>query len=196
MPKDPLTDPVNAVRRADRAVDDDAWIRQMLHTAAVGNLASVHDGQPFINSNLFVYDEARHCLYIHTARKGRTRANIETPTTPPKVCFSVMEMGRLLPAPVALEFSVEYAGVVVFGTATVIDDSAGEATGALQQMLDKYAPHLTPGTDYRPPVPEELQRTTVMRIDIESWSGKRKAVDDHPGAFWYAAQPMLPSNQG
>jgi len=61
MPKDPLTDPINAVRRA---VDDAAWIRQMLHAAAVGSMASVQDGQPFINSNLFVYNEAR---------KGRRR---------------------------------------------------------------------------------------------------------------------------
>ncbi len=196
MPKDPLTDPIHAVRRADRAVDDETWICQMLQTAAVGNMASVHDGQPFINSNLFVYDEARHCIYIHTARKGRTRANVETPDTPPKVCFSVMEMGRLLPAPEALEFSVEYAGVVVFGTAQVIDDSEGEATDALQQMLDKYAPHLSAGEDYRPPIAQEVKRTTVMRIDITSWSGKKKEVDDHDGAFWYPAEPMLASNRG
>jgi nitroimidazol reductase NimA-like FMN-containing flavoprotein (pyridoxamine 5'-phosphate oxidase superfamily) len=186
----------NAVRRADRAVDDEGWIKQMLKTAAVGNMASVYDGQPFINSNIFVYDEDANAIYIHTARKGRTRANLETPQAPPKVCFSVMEMGRLLPADEALEFSVEYAGVVVFGTAQVIDDSEGEATHALQQMLDKYAPHLTAGEDYRPPVPEELKRTTVMRIDIDKWSGKKKEVDDFDGAFWYPDSPMLASNRG
>ncbi|MEO0565629.1 MAG: pyridoxamine 5'-phosphate oxidase family protein, partial [Chloroflexota bacterium] len=131
MPKDPLTEPINAVWRADRAVDDDAWIKQMLHTAPVGSTATIHDGQPFINTNLFVYDEDRDCIYIHTARKGRTRSNIEHPAQPPAVAFSIMEMGRMLPADEALEFSVEYAGVVVFGTAEVIvdtDDNGNEAT--------------------------------------------------------------------
>jgi nitroimidazol reductase NimA-like FMN-containing flavoprotein (pyridoxamine 5'-phosphate oxidase superfamily) len=186
--------PIEQVRRADRAVHDDAWLQQMLQTAAVGSLATVHDGQPFINTNLFYYDAARHCIYTHTARVGRTRANVEEPQTPPQVCFSVMEMGRLLPADEALEFSVEYAGVMVFGTATVVEDEA-EATEALQAMLDKYAPHLTAGEDYRPPVPEELKRTTVMKIHIDKWSGKKKEVDDFAGAFWYPESPMLASRR-
>ena len=64
---------------------------------------------------------------------------------------------------------------------------------ALQMLLDKYAPHLRPGEDYRPPVAEEIARTAVMRIDIESWSGKKKEVEDFPGAFWYNAPSILPS---
>jgi nitroimidazol reductase NimA-like FMN-containing flavoprotein (pyridoxamine 5'-phosphate oxidase superfamily) len=94
-------------------------------------------------------------------------------------------MGRLLPADVALEFSVEYRGVVVFGTASVIVDET-EASRALQLLLDKYFPHLKPDQDYRPIIPEELRRTSVYRIDIERWSGKQKKVAaDFPGAFWY-----------
>ncbi len=67
--------PINQVHRKDRAVDDDAWITAMLGRAAVGTLATVSDGQPFINSNLFVYDEGEGVIYMHTARVGRTRAN-------------------------------------------------------------------------------------------------------------------------
>jgi nitroimidazol reductase NimA-like FMN-containing flavoprotein (pyridoxamine 5'-phosphate oxidase superfamily) len=94
-------------------------------------------------------------------------------------------MGRLLPADVALEFSVEYTGVVVFGTAVIVTDET-EATNALQLLLDKYAPHLKPGPDYRPPVPEELKRTAVFRINIEQVSGKKKEVAaDFPGAYLY-----------
>lgn len=169
------------IRRSDRAVDDPAWIRTFLHRAPVGTLATVSGGQPFLNSNLFVYVEDAHALYLHTARKGRTRSNVETES---RVCFTAFEMGRLLPAEEALEFSVEYSSVVIFGRATIVRDEA-EATRALQQLLDKYFGHLQPGRDYRPPVPEELKRTTVYRIDIEEWSGKRKAVDDFPGAFYY-----------
>jgi len=39
-------------------------------------------------------------------------------------------------------------------------------------------------------VPEELARTSVYRIEITSWSGKKKAVEaDFPGAFFYGQQP-------
>ena len=82
-------------------------------------------------------------------------------------------MGRLLPVPEALEFSVEYAGVVAFGTGRVVEDVM-EAKAALQSLLDKYAPHLTAGEDYRPTTDEELARTAVYRLDVETWSGKAK----------------------
>lgn len=169
------------VRRSDRAVVDPAWIKTFLHRAPVGTLATVAGGQPFLNSNLFVYDEDAHVIYLHTARKGRTRSNVEQDG---RICFTVFAMGRLLPAAEALEFSVEYSSVVIFGRATIIEDEI-EATRALQLLLDKYFRHLQPGLDYRPPVPEELKRTSVYRTTIDEWSGKKKEVGDFPGAFTY-----------
>ena len=73
----------------------------------VATLATVYEGQPFINTNLFVYEEDKHVIYMHTARTGRTRNNVNEEE---RVCLSVFEMGRLLPDKIALEFSVEYAG--------------------------------------------------------------------------------------
>ena len=191
MPRDYAALPNHQVRRRDRAVEDDAWIRAMLHRTPIGTLATVHNGQPFINSNIFVYDEEKHCIYMHTARVGRTQANVEQEQA---VCFSISEMGRLLPAEEALHFSVEFAGVTVFGAATIIREPE-EAGYALQRLLDKYAPHLKPGRDYRPVVDEELARTTVYRIAIEAWSGKKKQVEpDFPGAYYYEDhQPEKPS---
>ncbi|MBZ0286078.1 MAG: pyridoxamine 5'-phosphate oxidase family protein [Anaerolineae bacterium] len=182
MPKDYAALPPETVRRADRAVEDEAWIRAFLHRAAIGYLATVHEGQPFINSNLFVYDEAAHAIYMHTARYGRTQSNVEADE---RACFSISEMGRLLPADEALEFSVEYSGVTVFGRASLIED-VEQAKHALQLLLDKYAPHLKPGEHYRPTTDDELKRTAVYRIDIDAWSGKRKVAEpDFPGAFLY-----------
>lgn len=176
--------PRTHIRRSDRAVADEEWIRAFLDRAAYGHFAIVQDGQPFINSNLFVYDAGTHAIYFHTAGTGRTPANIGDGT---RVCFTTTEMGRLLPADVALEFSVEYAGVVVFGAAETVRDEQ-EATRALQMLLDKYFPHLQPGHDYRPPVAEELKRTAVYRLRIEEWSAKKKEVGHFPGSFYYGQQ--------
>jgi len=183
------------MRRADRGKDD-AWIKAFLHQAPYGFMATVGEGgQPFLNSNLFVYDEEAHCIYLHTARTGRTRDNVDAHD---KVCFSVAAMGRMLPADEALEFSVEYAGVVVFGTGRVIEDLE-EARAGLQMLLDRYAPHLKADRDYRGITLEEMQRTATYRIDIEAWSGKQKAVGpDFPGAYGIpgVAVPFDPAAEG
>ena len=192
MAKDYLNDAPTRMRRSDREVVDETWMKRFLNTAAVGTLATVHAGQPYANTNLFVYDDSAHCIYLHTARVGRTRANAEKDD---RVCFSIMEMGRLLLAAEALEFSVEYAGLVIFGSIKVVDDQE-EATTALQSLLDKYAPHLEAGNDYRPPVEEELLRTSVFSISIEDWSAKKKEADsDFDGAFLYRETPMLDCNR-
>jgi hypothetical protein len=187
-----MTDDRTAIRRQDRAVTDDAWIRAFLRRAPVGTLAMIQGEQPFLHMNLFVYDEDAHSLYLHTARTGRAPALLADHAP---VCFSIMEMGRLLPADTALEFSVEYASVIVFGRANLVADD-GEAARALQSLLDKYAPHLRPGDDYRPVIDSELRRTAVFRITIETWSGKKKEVaPDFPGAYWYEDTPMLASRR-
>lgn len=178
--------PPTEVRRADRAITDEEWIRDFLARAPVGALATVHEGQPFVNQNLFVYHPERHAIYLHTAKVGRTRANVEVDG---RACFGVSTVGRLLPAAEALEMSVEYAGVSVYGRISVVADPE-EARSALQALLDKYFPHLEPGRDYRAITGDELRRTTVYRLDVESWVGKRKeAPEDFPGAFLYGAPP-------
>jgi nitroimidazol reductase NimA-like FMN-containing flavoprotein (pyridoxamine 5'-phosphate oxidase superfamily) len=188
MPGNRSDQSINEMRRRDRAQDED-WIRAFLHSGAWGALATVADGQPFINTQNYVYDEESNVIYVHGARVGRTRSNLESGA---KVCFSVSEMGRILPDKVALEFSVEYASVTVFGRGSVVEDDAKKAR-ALQMLMDKYAPHLKPGRDYRPANQEELDRTSVHRIEIESWSGKKNQKEaDFPGAFWYESQRVPP----
>lgn len=168
------------VTRQDRAIRDDAWIAGFLGHAGMGTLASAVDEQPFLSTLLFVYDADRHAIYIHTSRRGRVWENLQAN---PRVCFSAAEMGRLLPANTALNFSVEYQSVVAFGTARLVADEA-EAVAALRATLEKYFTRLDYGQDYREIVPEELAVTAVFRIDVEEWSGKRKAApEDFPGAF-------------
>lgn len=189
MPRDYADAAPNEVRRRDRAVADADWIRSFLHEAPYGALATASDGQPFINSNLFVFDEPANVIYMHTARVGRTAANVaasqDGSTAGVAACFSTFRMGRLLPAAEALNFSVEYAGVTVFGAAHIVE-TGEEARYGLQRLLDKYAPHLRPGRDYRPITSDEIARTAVYRIEIDSWSGKKKEVaPDFPNAFSY-----------
>ncbi len=174
--------PFSQVRRKDRAVSDEAWIREQLHRAPVGVIATAENDQPYAHPNLFVFDEDENALYLHSAREGRTWSAIKRNA---RVCFTVSEMGRLLPADAAFGMSVEYASVVVFGRAAVVTDAA-QAERALERFLAKYLPHLKYGEDYAAIAPAELARTAVYCIQIEEWSAKRKqAAEDFPGAYRY-----------
>lgn len=170
-------------RRADRALTDEAWLKEMLHQAPYGILGTEWQRQPYVKPTLFAFDEARHGIYFHGALEGSTRTNIEAN---PRTSFCVCEMGRLLPGDTAMEFGVEYASLIAFGTTRIVSDDV-EARHGLQLLLEKYFPHLKPGVDYRLILPEELNITLVYRMDIETWSGKQKrAAADFPGAFHYS----------
>lgn len=181
-----MTEHRTTPRRRDRAVDDDAWIGQFLNDVALGALASSVSGQPYQNLNTFVYDRDTHALYMHTAGQGRIREEI---LQNDRVSFSAGRMGRLLPADTAREFSVEYESVVVFGRASLVEDM-DLARAKMQLLIDKYFPHLTVGADYRPITDQEILEISVIRVDIEGWSGKRKrASDDFPGAVEFGRPP-------
>jgi uncharacterized protein len=107
----------------------------------------------------------------------------EEPVPGATLALTVFEMGRLLPADEAAEFSVEFASVVVSGRGVVVEDPH-EAMHGLRLLMEKYAPHLQAGDDYRAMAPEEVARASVLRVDIEAWSGKEKTeAEDFPGAY-------------
>jgi nitroimidazol reductase NimA-like FMN-containing flavoprotein (pyridoxamine 5'-phosphate oxidase superfamily) len=146
-------------------------------------MAAVLDGRPFCLPRLYVYDEGKEALYLHGAHGGVTGKVLSQDPHGVAVAMTVYEMGRLLPADEAREFGLEYRSVVLTGKAVEVEDS-DEALHGLQLFMEKYAPHLKAGKDYAPIAPEELIRTSVFRVDIESWSGKEKAAPpDFPGAF-------------
>jgi len=60
---------------------------------------------------------------------------------------------------------------MLFGTILILEN-AEEKKEVLNQLLKKYFPHMDPGKEYRPITEQELARTSVYAIQIESWSGK------------------------
>ncbi len=192
-------------RRRDRGKDD-AWIRHFLRVAPFGTLTSVVDGLPLPNLNLFLFvdgdlfpesgnrspEDARPRIYTHTARPGATP---EAARRGVPAVFSAGVMGRMLPAPTALEFSIEYASVVAWGTFRAVEDPTLRLS-VLDGIMRKYAPHLTPGEDYRPITPEELSRTAVHVLEIERWSGKEKVAEPDFSGAWRLPEPHPPILEG
>ncbi len=168
MPRNYSDQSPTAFQRLPEYKRDDDWIHTFLQDAKVGHIASSWDNQPFVNPSTFWFDEANHQIIFHSNSAGRIRANIEHN---PKVCLEVSELGRLLPSNVALEFSLQYKSVLVFGAARLIPDPA-EARRALYGLLNKYFPAMSANMEFRPITDKELRATSVYAIAIEAWSGK------------------------
>jgi hypothetical protein len=172
------------VRLAQRAVSDDEWIAEFLTREPMGVVGLVDDGEPYLVNQLFVYDETEDAIFFHGAYTGRTRTLVEG-DDPVPACLTASRMGRLLPAEMPVDFDVEYESVVVFGSARLVED-ADRKRRALELIMEKFAPDLTAGEDYEPIADDSIDRTSVYRIDVEGWSGKRnEKPDDFPGAYAY-----------
>ena len=160
-------EPADRQRRPEYARDDE-WIRGFLRGGQVAHIGSRWDEQPFVTPTSYYFDEPGHRLIFHSNISGRLRANIERHE---RVCAEVSQMGKLLPSNVALEFSLQYRSVVVFGTAHVVA-AAAEQAEMLHLLIAKYFDGLRAGEGYRGATDKELKRTSVYALQIESWSGK------------------------
>jgi nitroimidazol reductase NimA-like FMN-containing flavoprotein (pyridoxamine 5'-phosphate oxidase superfamily) len=165
--------PPTAHQRKPEYTRDDSWIRAFLHRGQVVHIATAWEEQPFVMPTNYYFDEPGHRLIFHSNLTGRLRANIDRQA---RVCAEVSEMGRYLPSNVALEFSLQFRSVMVFGGARVIIDREDQRR-MLHCLIDKYFTPMRLGKDYRPATDQELKRTSVYELRIETWSGKENWKD-------------------
>lgn len=173
MPRNYENESPTAFQRLPEYQREEAWVRAFLREARIGHIASARDGQPFVNPTTFWFDEAHHQIIFHSNVAGRIRSNIENDS---RVCFETSELGKMLPANVALEFSLQFRSVVVFGKARLIRDPE-EARRVMYGLIRKYFPAMTPGKEFREITDKELKRTSIYAIPIEEWSGKENWKD-------------------
>ena len=152
------------VRRQDRLLDE-ARARELLATAEYGVLSMVDlDGKPYCVPVNFVFD--LDCIYIHCATEGRKLDILEIKED---VSFCIVGRVNLLPS----KFTTEYESVILTGEATIITDDE-ERMHALELLLEKYSPNdIKVGMKY---AQSSFSRTEIIRIDINTFSGKCKQV--------------------
>ncbi|WP_027480885.1 pyridoxamine 5'-phosphate oxidase family protein [Deinococcus pimensis] len=181
---DPAVTPLTRQRRPANRRDDD-WVRAFLARATVAHVATRWDDQPFVTPTTFWYDAERHELTFHSNVVGRVRANSERHDA---VCVEVSEFGHLLPSNDAIEMSIQYRSVMVFGRARLLTDP-DEARRALTGLVGKYFPDLRVGEEIRPIPDEHLRLTSVYAVAVDAWSGKENWKD---AADQTDAWPPLP----
>jgi nitroimidazol reductase NimA-like FMN-containing flavoprotein (pyridoxamine 5'-phosphate oxidase superfamily) len=173
MPRDyQKARPTEFQRRPD-LLRNDEWVREFLRSGQIAHVAHLSGEQPYITPTNFWFDEQKNQIIFHSNLAGRIRSNLEHT---PRVCVEVSEYGRLLPANTALEFSIQFRSVMVYGNVTILKN-ADECRQALYGLIGKYFPSMTAGREYRPITDKELASTSVYAVEIESWSGKENWME-------------------
>lgn len=151
------------VRRQDRLLDEArAW--ELLLSGEYGVLSmATEQGGYGVPVN---YAVAESVIYFHCAPQGR---KLQAIAADERVSFCVVGHKRIVPE----EFTTEFESVIVTGRAHIVEDDA-EQGRALRLIVEKYSPeHLEEGLRA---IERSLHRTTIVAIEIETYSGKAKRV--------------------
>ena len=153
------------VRRQDRLLDEEQ-AAALLRRAEWGVLSMCDaGGTPYGIPVNYVWD-GDSALYIHCAPEGRKLRCLDQE---PKVSFCIVGNVNLLPS----KFTTEYESIVLTGLAVRHLDEK-QRHHALELLLEKLSPDdKQVGMKY---AEGSFHRVEIIRLDITSWSGKRKAV--------------------
>ncbi len=151
------------MRRQDRQISEGSQLEAILRKGLVCRLALADGDQPYLVP--MSYGLADGALYLHSALSGR---KVDILRRNNRVCFEVEADVALVRGEKACNWSFNYRSVIGFGRARFVDD-AGERRRGLNAIMAQYGG--TGPQDYADPV---LARTLVIRIDIESMTGKQR----------------------
>lgn len=153
------------IRRQDRLLSEEQAY-SLLTKAEYGvlSIAGGAEGGYGIPLN-FVWDR-KDSIYFHCAPEGRKLRLLEQNN---QVSFCIVGNTNIIPH----KFTTNYESILVFGSMS-LHLPEEERMHALELLLDKYSPHdKTIGLQY---AVKSFHRTTIMRLDIKSVSGKSKSV--------------------
>jgi nitroimidazol reductase NimA-like FMN-containing flavoprotein (pyridoxamine 5'-phosphate oxidase superfamily) len=153
------------MRQHKKEIKDKNVIYNLLRCATVGRLGTTgKDGYPRIKPLNFVHIDT--AIYFHSAREGE---KIDDILRDNRVCFEV-------DLPIAYvkgrqddpcKASYLYQSVIIRGKAALVHDES-ERKMALSELMRKYQP----GEGYADFPDAKLALTAVVRIDIETMTGK------------------------
>ena len=150
-------------RRADRKIATSREMEILLERMPVGRLAVTTEAGPYVVAVNYLFFE--DCIYFHSALSGR---KMEALRADSRVCFLVDEVGPQVLWERGCGISQIYRSVACFGKAELVE-GAIKKREILERMVQKYVPSsyaTSPMTD------ENIEKTAIVRILIESMSGK------------------------
>lgn len=155
----------NKVRQLrEKATYDKTTVHGILDSAMIAHVAFVQDGLPVVVPMLYGRDD--ETLFLHGARKARVIRLLQSTGT---ACLNVTHVDGLVYARSAFNSSMNYRSATVFGPARLIEDSS-EKLHALRVISECTMPGRW--DELREPLVNEVKKTGIIALDIESASAK------------------------
>ena len=156
--------PHGAMRRKDREITNRGEIDAIIHAGRVMRLALADNNVPFVVPLCYAYDGAS--LFFHSATAG---TKIEILKRNPVVCFEVSLDHEVVKGESACAFGMRHRTVIGHGRAAFVEDEV-EKVKALNRIVARFG---AAATGYPP---ENMARTLIVRIGIESVKGKKHNI--------------------
>jgi hypothetical protein len=160
----------NTVKRSPkRGYYDRELVYQILDEGLVCHVGFVVDGQPFVIPT--AYGRVADKLYIHGSPASRMLKNLLDGI---EVCVTVTLIDGLVLARSAFHHSMNYRSVMIFGTATKVEEET-EKLAALQAFTENIVPQRW--QEVRSPNETEMLGTLVLALPINEASAKMRTGD-------------------
>ncbi len=153
----------------ERAVPEEA--ATILSKGMVAHVGFIQHDYPVVIPMSYHYssDEPEH-LYLHGSIKSRMLKQLASGAP---VCVTVTLTDGLIYSRKAMNHSMNYRSVVVFGKAREIVDET-EKSRVFEQMVQRYFNGRKVDQDYHPPPSQDLMVTSLVEVTIKEWNAKAR----------------------
>ena len=154
------------MRRTDRIVKDAAELELIISRSDVCRVAFADNNYPYIVTMNFGYSGGEHpCFYFHCANEGKKLGMIRKNNL---VCFELDTDHEIYEGENGCDWGMKFSSIVGYGRISVLVDRESRIHG-LNAVMSHYSDRRGFSYDER-----VLGNTTVLRLDIEEMTGKRK----------------------
>jgi nitroimidazol reductase NimA-like FMN-containing flavoprotein (pyridoxamine 5'-phosphate oxidase superfamily) len=175
-------------RLPKRGVYDREAVYRILDEGLVCHVGFVADGKPVVIPT--GYGRDGDTLYIHGSTASRMFRALGKGAD---VSITVALVDGLVLARSAFHHSMNYRSVVIFGKASLLEDSS-----AKREAMRAFTEHVMPGRwdNIRKPSDRELQATTVLAVPLEEVSAKVRTgppiddEEDYALPVWAGVLPL------
>lgn len=152
------------IRGADKAVNDEASVYQILDAGFLCHIAFLHEGQTLMIPT--AYGRKGDALYIHGSTKNYMLNQIINGQS---VCIGVTHLDGIVLARTLFDTSANYRSVVLFGKAELVTDHEGRMEGLriiTENIIKGRWNEVSVGS------PNQLKATMVVKFTIDRASAK------------------------
>lgn len=155
------------MRRNDREVTDSQTLDDILRRGSCLHLSLMDGDRPYVVPLNYGFErrEGQRWFYFHGAMAGK---KLELIRKNPRAAFCVTLEHGVIPGETAASYSFAYESVMGRGTVTVLEEPQEKRRG-LACVFSQYAPEVPFDITER-----MLEKTMVLRLNVEEISGKRR----------------------